>query len=61
MSQKNRRHALGYIEASGEPQRRCGLCTFFSGSDGGCGTCQMLSGGPVSAQGVCNSFVAKPR
>jgi len=59
MSQKNRRSALGYVEASTDPQRRCGHCTFFTGGDSGCGACQMLSGAQVSAQGVCNSFVVR--
>jgi hypothetical protein len=61
LSQKNRRRTLGYLEESTQPQRRCGLCTYFTAGEGGCGTCQMLSGGAVNANGVCNYFVARPR
>jgi hypothetical protein len=62
LSQKNRRRGLGYLEASPEPaKRRCGICVFFTPTAGkeGCGNCQMLSGGPVNAGGVCNSFAPK--
>lgn len=59
LTQKNRRRALGYLEASGDEKRRCRLCAFFSGEDGSCGACQMLSGSLVNANAVCNSFVAK--
>ncbi|HUD30936.1 MAG TPA: high-potential iron-sulfur protein [Novosphingobium sp.] len=59
-TQKSRRRALGYVDASKDPARRCGLCAFFTGTAAGCGTCQMLSGGPVAASGLCNSFAAKP-
>lgn len=58
-TQKSRRRALGYVDTSKEPARRCGLCAFFTAAGPGCGTCQMLSGGPVDAVGVCNSFAAK--
>jgi len=58
-TQKSRRRALGYIEASNDPARRCGGCAFFTGTTAGCGTCQMLSAGPVDAAGVCNSFASK--
>jgi hypothetical protein len=59
LTQKNRRRALGYVEASGDEKRRCRLCAFFSGGDGSCGACQMLSGSLVNANAVCNSFAAK--
>ncbi|MCB2076272.1 MAG: high-potential iron-sulfur protein [Novosphingobium sp.] len=59
MSDRNRRRALGYVEASKSRDRRCGLCTFFTATEGACGTCQMLSGQPVDAAAVCNSFVVK--
>lgn len=58
-TQKSRRRALGYVDASKDPARRCGGCAFFTGTAAGCGTCQMLSAGPVDAGGVCNSFAAK--
>lgn len=61
LSQKSRRRSLGYVEPSTDAKRHCGACSFFAGSatQAGCGTCLVLSGGPVSATGVCNSFAAK--
>lgn len=56
---KNRRASLGFVEQSGDPKRRCGLCTFFQAGQGDCGSCQLLVGAPVTAMGVCNSFAAK--
>lgn len=56
---KNRRKALGFVEQSPDAKRRCGLCAFFQAKDGDCGSCQLLSGGPVKAAGVCNSFAPK--
>lgn len=58
-TQKSRRRALGYLDMSKDPARRCGLCAFFTAGGPRCGTCQMLSGAPVNAAGVCNSFAAK--
>ncbi len=57
--QKSRRRALGYVDASTNPARRCGLCAFFTGTSAACGNCQMLSGGPVAAGGLCQSFAPK--
>ncbi|RYD60027.1 MAG: hypothetical protein EOP60_00325 [Sphingomonadales bacterium] len=59
LSLRNRRKALGFVEVSPEATRRCGLCAFFERKQGECGTCQLLSGGPVTAGGLCNSFAAK--
>lgn len=61
LSQRNRRRALGYINPSPQSQRRCGLCNFFTAGATGCGTCQLLSGGPVEAGAVCNSFAPKTK
>ena len=59
-SQKNRRRSLGYVEVSADPGKHCGACAFFTAAtQGGCGTCQLLGGGPVRADAVCNSFAAK--
>lgn len=60
LSQKNRRRSLGYVDNSADANRRCGVCAFYVAGQGGCGTCQILSGGPVSASGVCTSFARKP-
>ncbi|RZI76940.1 MAG: hypothetical protein EOP13_00160 [Pseudomonas sp.] len=61
LSLRNRRKALGFVEASTDPARRCGLCAFFESKGGDCGTCQLLIGAPVTASGACNSFAAKAR
>ncbi|MEO6717650.1 MAG: high-potential iron-sulfur protein [Novosphingobium sp.] len=61
-TQKNRRRSLGYVEISTDAKKHCGACSFFTASTAsGCGTCQLLSGGPVRADAVCNSFAAKPQ
>jgi High potential iron-sulfur protein len=59
LSQKNQRRGIGYVVKSTDPQQRCATCSFFTASTEGCGTCQMLSGGPVDAAGVCTSFARK--
>jgi len=59
LSQKSRRRSLAYTDISGEPGKRCALCAFFTEAEGNCGSCQMLSGGTVSAGGICSSFAAK--
>jgi hypothetical protein len=59
LSQKNRRRGLGYVEPSADPKKHCGACAFFKGTQTGCGTCEMLSGGAVMASAVCNSFAPK--
>lgn len=61
LSQRNRRRSLGYVSPAPQPQRRCGLCNFFASGAAGCGTCQLLSGGPVEAAAVCNSFAPKAK
>jgi hypothetical protein len=62
LSQRNRRRSLGYVEPSADPKKSCSGCAFFTaGAQTGCGTCQLLSGGPVSAGAVCTSFAAKAR
>lgn len=59
LSQKNRRRALSYTDTSPDPKKRCAGCAFFTGTKEGCGTCQMLSGAPVDAGGVCTSFAPR--
>ena len=58
-SQKSRRRSLGYVEVSTEPGKACGGCAFFTATQPGCGTCQLLTGGPVNAGAVCTSFAAR--
>ena len=59
LADKNRRRSLGYIDVSADAKRHCGLCAFFTRAQGGCGTCQLLTGAPVTPSGVCNSFAPK--
>lgn len=60
LSQKRQRRAIGYAEPSTAAGKACAGCAFFTaGTPAGCGTCQLLGGGPVAAVGVCNSFAAK--
>lgn len=59
LSQKSRRRSLEYVDASADPARHCGVCSFFTAAAPGCGTCTILGGGPVSAAGVCSSFAAR--
>lgn len=61
LSQKSRRRSLEYVEASADPARTCGLCAFFVAGQGSCGTCQLLTGGPVQAGAVCSSFAPKAK
>lgn len=61
-SQKNRRRSLGYVDLSSDPGKRCSACAFFTAATpASCGTCQLLGGGPVRAEAVCNSFAAKAK
>lgn len=59
LSQRSRRRSLGYVEPAPDAARRCNGCAFYTAGEGGCGTCQMLTGGPVSASGTCNSFAPR--
>jgi hypothetical protein len=59
--QKSRRRALGYVDQSPNPPRRCGACVFFTATQPGCGKCALFSGGPVAAAGVCRSFAPRGR
>lgn len=58
-SQKSMRRSLGFQEASADPKKRCGTCSFFKAAGTGCGTCVLLSGGAVRPTSVCNSWAAK--
>lgn len=59
LSQRSRRRAVSYVEPAPDTAKACGLCAFFTASEAGCGTCQMLGGGIVSAKGLCNSFAPR--
>jgi High potential iron-sulfur protein len=58
-SQQSLRETLGFKLETPDPTRHCSLCSFFTATDGGCGTCTLLTGGAVSANSVCDSFAAK--
>ncbi len=55
------RKANNYVENSPNPDQVCGKCSFFhpGASSGGCGTCDIFSGGPANSHGHCNSWSAK--
>jgi hypothetical protein len=57
-SQKRQRRSLGF-KAATDAQKHCGSCAFFTATAGGCGTCEMLSGGITSTAYVCDSWAAK--
>lgn len=59
LAQKNLRRSVAFVETSTDPKRHCGLCAFFTASKGICGTCQIMSGNPVTVAGVCTSFAPK--
>lgn len=61
LSQKTRRRSLGFLDVSPDPKRRCGGCSFFTGTSGNCGSCQMLSGGPVTNASTCGSFAPRAK
>ncbi|MET0251193.1 MAG: high-potential iron-sulfur protein [Novosphingobium sp.] len=61
LSQQSRRRALGYVDLSPDKVKHCGACAFFTAKNPGCGTCTLLSGGPVNAAGVCRSFAPKAK
>ena len=59
-SQQSLRQSVNFHVTSPEPdKRRCELCAFFTATEGGCGQCQLFSGGPVATVSVCDSFAAK--
>ena len=60
LAQKSLRRSVGYVEPSPHGDKRCGLCAFFVAAQNGCGTCQILSGGPVAQNAYCTSFAPKP-
>ncbi len=60
LAQKNMRRSVSFVDPSPEADKRCGVCAFFVPSKDSCGTCQILSGGPVAATAFCTSFAPKP-
>ena len=58
-SQKSMRRSLGFKALSSDPRKRCGTCAFFTAAAGGCGKCQLLSGGAVAATSVCDNWAGR--
>ena len=60
-AEQSTRKSLNYVEASPDARQVCAGCSFFhpGPAAGGCGTCDMFSGGPVNSHGHCNSWSAK--
>jgi hypothetical protein len=61
LSQKSLRRSMSYVDPSPDAAKRCGTCAFFVATQGGCGTCQILSGGPVAQSAYCMSYAPKPK
>lgn len=61
-AEQSTRKSLNYVEAGPNPDQVCAKCSFFhpaADGSGGCGTCDMFSGGPANPHGHCNSWSAK--
>lgn len=58
-SAKSLRKSLGFVTPAPDPAKVCGGCVFFTGTAQGCGTCALLSGGPVTAKSWCRSWARK--
>ena len=58
--QANMRKNVDYRKST-DPAKKCGGCMYFSASatTAGCGRCQILLNGPVSAEDVCNTWTKK--
>jgi len=59
LAQKNMRRSVSYVDPAPDPAKRCGTCAFFMAKQGGCGSCQILSGGPVAQSAYCTSYAPK--
>jgi hypothetical protein len=55
------RASMGYVHESTNPSQKCAGCAFFHEAEGGggCGTCDVLSKGPVNPNGHCNAWSAR--
>ena len=59
-AEKTKRDALGYIDKTTIPEKNCLNCLQYMEDNGaGCPGCKLFAG-PVTAEGYCNSWVAKP-
>ena len=54
------RKTLNFKPVSTDPKKSCSGCAFFTRTgQSDCGKCVLLSGGPVAAESVCDSWAAK--
>lgn len=61
LAQKNMRRSVGFVDPAPDPAKHCGTCAFFVAAQNGCGTCQILSGGPTAQTAFCMSYAPKPK
>lgn len=61
LAQKNMRRSVGFVDPAPDASKKCGTCAFFVAAQNGCGSCQILSGGPTSQSAFCTSFAPKPK
>jgi hypothetical protein len=59
LAQKNMRRSVKYVDPAPDAAKRCGTCAFFVPKQNGCGTCLILSGGPVAQSAYCTSYAPK--
>lgn len=59
LAQKNMRRSVGFVDPAPDAKQHCGTCAFFVAAQNGCGTCQILSGGPTAQSAYCTSFAPK--
>ena len=59
LAQKNLRRSVGFVDPAPDQAKRCGTCAFYVATRNGCGTCQILSGGPTAQSAYCTSFAPK--
>lgn len=58
-SEKGLRDSLNFKLHSQDAVKQCHSCAFFEAAADGCGRCQLLTGGPVFPDSVCDSFAKK--
>ncbi len=55
-----KRNALGYVDTSTMPDKNCLNCNLYKADNGaGCPGCTLFAG-PITGEGYCNSWIAKP-
>ncbi|TNE70478.1 hypothetical protein EP331_11995 [bacterium] len=55
-----KRTTFKYVDASADPAKHCSGCALYKApADGGCGGCTLFAG-PVTQNGYCTAWAAKP-